>query len=920
MLSYILLILRRQRSRGVFVGGGFLLAACALVLLSATTLTTVVQARQIIRQHWRSSYDLVVLPPQASISTNQPVPVDVFAGYKGGISIQQYERIQNLPGVAIAAPVAFIGYVQYPFTYIKAGPDPVLPGYYQLEWTQTAFDGRHQVVENHHILRFYVSPDSQNCTNTHPCIEDPTVTNARQALGVFGEWSIGLGQYEDGLPDVGTYLLAAIDPEAENALFHLKTNLTSGSMLTSQNSLNLDRVVPSISANRSSYPNYDVPLLLNTAMPGQVSLHATFVRFMTQTLDPRTLLAQKGASALDHIPQHVIFSGDVPLARNDPSIVDSGSYQVWTGHKWQARRDTSQTEDYPMNLLNFVALPSGLTYHPAAAPAGQDIASYSLIPAPTQPLNSSYVVFRPLTPLPGDTDNINTSNDNTLGIKFSFINHATFTPQVVGTFDGQRIAKEFSSTLSGLPEAAYAYPSYTLRYNTQGQPVQPTAQLPTTSTGGFAQQPPFALTTLAAAERIRGDDCISIIRVRLAGDITPDAAGLRRAAQAAQEIQQATGLRVIVTLGSSPQPVLVYVPGLKIGQDDATQNIAPLGWVRENWLAIGAGVSYLRQLGQTQTLFLGAILLVCLGYLMVTLSALVSAQRREMAVLSALGWEPWQAATSFLAQAFALAIIGGILGIGVALLIVALIGASPPWLIVAWALPIMLVLALLAALYPLWQLWRVEPAEVLRQGTGVAHSRQRAQRLRAGIAASLPSVLGMALRNLARSHLRSLIAFGSLFLSAGLLTIMIAGLFAFRQSLQGTLLGNYILLQTAVPQLAGALVAVLLTFMSVADLLLLQVRERQREIGLLHAVGWRPGVVQRLFVEEGVLLALGGSIPGVLVALGVLLVQHQASGTTPALLIGSGAFGLMVAVAALAALPAIQALKRIPLGDILRAE
>ncbi|MGI9060309.1 MAG: hypothetical protein ACR2H5_17230 [Ktedonobacteraceae bacterium] len=36
----------------------------------------------------------------------------------------------------------------------------------------------------------------------------------------------------------------------------------------------------------------------------------------------------------------------------------------------------------------------------------------------------------------------------------------------------------------------------------------------------------------------------------------------------------------------------------------------------------------------------------------------------------------------------------------------------------------------------------------------------------------------------------------------------------------------------------------LLTFLSVADLLLLQVWERQKEIEVLQAVGWRPRIVQ----------------------------------------------------------------------------
>ncbi|MEO8953432.1 MAG: FtsX-like permease family protein [Ktedonobacteraceae bacterium] len=919
MLQYLLLMLRHQKSRGMLAGGGFFLAACALVLLSATTLTTVVQAKQIISQNWRSSYDLVVLPPGASIPTGKPVSVDTFQGYDGGISIQQYEQIKKLPGVAVAAPLAFIGYVQFPYTYFQIGPSPAQPGYYQFEWTQTAFDGRHQVIENHHVQRVYVAPGSESCSFSHACYQSGSVTYALGQLGVSGGWNISGGQYRDAIPDVGTYLLAAIDPTAEEQLFQLKAGLIRGRLLATQDRLHLDSTVTNASSYGVTVPNYDMPMLLNTPTLGQVTLHTSFVRFVTSTLDPGTLVAQKGSTALDHLPQQVLFSGTIPLARNDPQLFGSGVFLKLNGDSWQVQKDTYNSTVYASNFLNFIAVPASPQYQTATAPAGQNSPSYRLVPNQTQPQNSTNVAFRSLTPLPNDEHvHLYTENANTTDSLPNTYNGAVYTPQVVGVLDGKRIEAEFTHALSWLPEGAYASTPYTLRYDAQGHPIQPSPVLSTSQQGSFVQQQPFALTTLAAAERVRGQDCISVIRVRVAGNISPDDTGLRRVAQIAQDIQRSTGLRAIVTLGSAPQSSLIYVPGIKVGQNGATQSINPLGWVEERWINIGVGVTYLSQLGQTQTLFLGAVLLVCLGYLVVTLNALVVAQRREMAILGAIGWEPWQPVSIFLVQVFLLALGGGIIGIGVALLIVALIGASPPWLIVAWTLPIIIMLAFLSALYPLWQLWRVQPAEVLREGMSVSST--RSNRLGSWLGSFLPAVLNMALRNLARSRLRTVIALGCLFLSAGLLTTMIDGLLVFRQVLQGTQLGNYILLQTAVPQLAGAIFAVILTFLSVADLLLLQVRERGKEIGLLQAVGWPSRMVQRLFVHEGLALALLGAIPGVLVSLGILLEQHEGQTVIPVAVIAVGAVGMMLIVASLATLPAIHAINRLPLMDVLRSE
>ena len=177
----------------------------------------------------------------------------------------------------------------------------------------------------------------------------------------------------------------------------------------------------------------------------------------------------------------------------------------------------------------------------------------------------------------------------------------------------------------------------------------------------------------------------------------------------------------------------------------------------------------------------------------------------------------------------------------------------------------------------------------------------------------------LVLRNLGRSRIRALIAGLSLFFSAFLLMIMLNGVLALHQALQGTLLGEYVLFQTAVPQIAGCAIAMVLTFLSVADLLLLQVRERQQEIGLLQAIGWRPWAIQRLFVQEGLFLAMIGTISGVLVSLWVLSAQHLAQNIVSVPLMACGVIVLMGMVSALAILPAMRAASRMEVVDLLRA-
>ncbi len=494
---------------------------------------------------------------------------------------------------------------------------------------------------------------------------------------------------------------------------------------------------------------------------------------------------------------------------------------------------------------------------------------------------------------------------------------AFYNYEAVGEFTDNGLAAQINNPLNWLPENTYAAPPVVLRYDAQGHPITPTTLLPTTNPAGFIVQPPLALTTIAAARELVGEHCISAIRVRVAGVVTPNQESWKHIQQVAQEIRQQTGLQVVVTLGSSPQPTLVYVPGVHVGDLGAGQNIAPIGWVEERWIHIGVGLTYLNQLGSTRLLLLGAVLAVCLGYLAVAFSALVSSQRRDFAILSVLGWRPWQPIRLFLAQALILAIGGGILGLGLALLIASFLEATLLWPVVIGTIPVMLALAFISILYPLWQIWHMRPAEILRAGSSMSSSKAIVLGSRIGL---LMPIGTLVLRNLSRSRLRSLITVLSLFLSALLLVLMFTGILSLHQALQGTLLGDYVLLQTAVPQIAGCVIAIILTFLSVADLLLLHVRERQREIGLLRAVGWRPGWIQRLFVQEGLTLAIIGAIPGVLVAQWILHMQHATQSIFSAPVVALGAVLLMVLVAAFAAIPALRALSRMQVADVLRSE
>lgn len=574
MWSMLLLLLKRQPGKSTLAGSGFLLAACVLVLLSATTQTTAVRANQAINQNWRPSYDLVVLPSTVKFPAGGSVPADFLQSYAGGISVQQYHQIAHLSGVQVAAPLASIGYLSLPWQYLDF-PTLTLPdGYYQVSWTITAFNGQRHLVEYQYseVDQIFACVDSYDVRSLDLVLQEQEKDTCN--FGVSDHPVLRLA------PPIltGDFLLAAIDPQAENQLVHLQTSITSGRMLTNRDTIHLDPRLPGPSYNPQGkeFPIEAIPMLIHEQLPGQSSLDMSMRPLVQGVLSPQQIRQLGGADYFARLPhQPPLFQGAVPMVQNDPESF-ANSHLVWDGRHWQVfppsvGTNTDNTNSY---LLNFSSssTPAGLQYRPATAPNGEP--GYTLVPTSAQ---GPEVGFRPLQPL------------HTLKKQYEDVG---YTYEAIGAFSDASLAAQFSNPLNWLPENTYTALPVTLRYDAQGHPIPPVTLLPTSNRAGFVMQPPLALTTLDAAVQLRGENCISAIRIRVAGVEKADEQSWKRVQQVATEITQRTHLQVVVTLGSSPQPTLVLVPGLKQGQLGAAQDIEPLGWVEERWIRIGADIIY----------------------------------------------------------------------------------------------------------------------------------------------------------------------------------------------------------------------------------------------------------------------------------------------------------------------------------------
>lgn len=457
----------------------------------------------------------------------------------------------------------------------------------------------------------------------------------------------------------------------------------------------------------------------------------------------------------------------------------------------------------------------------------------------------------------------------------------------------------------------------------KGRPLLPTENL-----GGYIQQPPLFLTTMRAlqaflnphdwtnglatvqsltngtaktaipkAQRLAP---ISAVRVEVAGVTGPDPLSLTRIRVVAQQIHEETGLAVDITAGSSPHPVLVSLPKGRFGR--------PALVLREGWSKKGATVSFLQALDRKDLALFALILVICAFFLGNGTLASVRARRDEIGTLLTLGWSRRAIFRAVLAELATVGLAAGAAGAGLAALLVEALALRLPLLRVLLVLPIAVLLALAAGLLPAWAAARGLPMDALRPPVTARRRGRPVRRLSS-----------LALVNLTRLPARTLLGAGGLAIGVAALTILVGIEDAFQGTLVGTLLGNAVALQVHGADFAAVGLTIALAALSVADVVYLNLRERQAELVTLRTLGWSNHHVRTTVLLESLGLGLLGSIAGA--ALG-LLVGGLALGipTGPLLLAALTAAAAGTAAALLASLVPIAQVGRMTVPAVLATE
>lgn len=850
--------LRARGARSVALALAILVASCGFTVLTAQSSASRLSTIGTVNAHATTLYDILVRPALVRSQVEQSqglVQPGFLTGVYGGITLKAWQQIRDMSGVEVAAPIAMVGYA-YPNLQIPINVSATWPKRGQaatridVVWrgdnglTATTASPNFAYVTDQRLTfnsggrvdqGFYYYIDRAGvrhglCGQSLPVSQDPRPELATSLMECFSRRSGGDGDVSQNPSGKGllgwwmtfpqSYVIAAVDPASENALVHLDSAVTSGRGL-----------VGSSTDYPASIDGQGVPVLLADSTPVEESATVTLTR-----LEPRAATAiASGAfsQALTGFGGHVV--GREVFTSQDAHQQLIREFRQTKPTEGLLDSRVLPGEVFKLGQVSLPALsagdPSRVILSPAKPPSPAQLSNGVQYTAP----DSDEPAARTITPSRKFSDGGNT------------------TPTTVylrGTFAPDRLAGLDDLTaqlLSGYATAPTQGADERSRRVLRGRPLAPSVSL-----AGLVQPPPLMITTLDALPQLETGGWepntsaapISAIRVKVAGVTGIDARSRERVRLVAQRIQAMTGLDVDITVGSSVTPRTFSLPAGVHGRPALT--------LSQYWLKKGVGIAIVKAVDRKSvTLF---VLVLLVSGLSVTNSAVASvrARRSELGVLACLGW---RSRDLFRSVATELALIAGASGICaalVAVLIGAVIGTPVGVERALLAIPAALLVTVIAGVAPAWITARAQPLDAVRELSAEPKRAFEPSR-----------VTALAWVNALRSPARTSLAALGLAIGIAAFTCLLGITFAFQGAVVGSILGDAVAIQARTSDYVAVVSILVLASLGVANVLILNIRERGSEIATLRALGWPQRSMDWLVIGEALAIGAIGATSGV---------------------------------------------------------
>jgi putative ABC transport system permease protein len=858
VIHLLLARLRSNRLRAAVLVLGIAAATTAFVVLTGQVAEQRLELRGRVSVQSTPNYDILVRPAgsRTDPETSQGlVRANFLSGQFGGITLRQWQQIQQLSGVEVAAPIAMVGYVLQTVTIPIDITDRLSPADEQLFTASvrrrsarglTEFDRRaisYSYVSAAAVSRLGSLNDRGGMgfgiavPGSRPrlvCPVRPKATGGpfevrSQRNGSC--WSRVNGPDGAGftlLPrgHVGIlvqftfpFLLAAVDPAQEAELTGLDRAVSRGSYLPQRGPApGQDRhSVPVLMAEDAGFDDQD-----------QISIQRLTAAATTEfgsglspdRLDALLDTARGPVVATASISAETAYQRllTASLRASDGPLVDS----YWTSGPVSYRNESDgslrpQPVDNPASVWT---APLKLRGYVTVAPDAADTAFRRL---------SRHPLLAITEPFAG------------IGPRLS----------TIGTFDESRLDQGTGQAVLGGYRTQPLQPADPASSaSLHGQPL-----LPDSNIAGYLLPAPTMLTSLDAASvftdssvfgNVSNAAPISAVKVRVAGVRGTDAVSRERVRLVAEAVAATTGLDVDVTVGSSPTTRRIVLPAGSAGRPELQ--------LAEQWQRKGVVVAVLRAVDRKSLLLFVLVLVVCGVFIANAVTAAARLPRMELSTLSCLGWTRGQLLRLLLGEMAVIGAAAGAAGALVSPIAAEALGVPGSVGRALAAVPAALAVTLLAAA---WPVWRASLPSTLQELSAAGWSPARGARLR-----RLRGPLQLAYLNLRGEPGRTALGMLAVGVGSAGLTLLLAITVAFRGSVVGSLLGDAVSLQARRVDYLAVLTTLVLAAIAVADVGYLNMRERRDDLALLRAVGWTDGRLGRLIITEGLLIGLGGSVAG----------------------------------------------------------
>ncbi|MFD2045648.1 FtsX-like permease family protein [Ornithinibacillus salinisoli] len=807
MIRFIFKNWIKHKERFILLIIGVLTISVGLSYLFNITETNKGTIENTLQKHWQPSYDIVVRPKESQSlpeQNNQLLEPNFLSNIQGGISVDQYNKIKVLDHVEVAAPVAMIGYTGITINYnVDKSNFVEEPGIYRTVNTYTE--------------------DADYKTGTYFTIGEDYYINERMKGNPL----------DNGISSTSQQLLVGIDPQAEAELVGLDDAL--GDYEQNRYFQGSDRVYD------KGEGIIHAPLLINPNPLDQLQFISKVEKLDIDETTIQKLQEKNEKKEIDHFLDGIekrkeVFSFSVTGAQiKNTFFKNTFGANPFTGKQI----GESKGELYPRMIMFYKTSP--LDY------------KKTMSPYPKRWGHAYQINEKQLTSKDKSVENFvkNTYRDlNVLPLQDTY--NIPF--DVLGFFDPDKL--EISrDPLSQLPMETYRPATADKVLDASGQPVNPPKKVPSTGNPvGLLTEPPTLLTTIDAAVALNGIEAISAIRIKVEGveEIGLQSHGIVE--QVAKDIEEQTGLMTDITIGSSPQPVLIHINKLD-GEDY---------WIEQPWIHLGAAITVFEETMLGYTGIIVAIIAVAVIYVIATNYISYLSRRHEFGILLSMGWRTRDLRKVILSESFLLSFL--------AILILWIIsfmwfeqGNTVSILKTLFASLVILLIYLTGASIPIIGVRNINPYETIHSGefstrtTRIFKSFNR---------------LTLVLNNFYGKIKRNLFSIFVITIPTTLVTIFLFITVYLKGVLFTSWLGEYVALEVESTHYIAVGIASVIALLTTAEIMWQNVSERKAELSLLKAIGWKNSAIQSLILLEGLLVGISGAILGTILASLILFFMY----------------------------------------------